>query len=137
MGASVCTRDCFNCPFPDCVIDEMDAAERKAHRDMDKDLIADPEKKRIAAYQKAYYEANREEIAAYKKAYYEANREENLRFGQAIRQARKAHGLTQASLGRLLSVGATSVSRYESGELAAPRDKLTELFPELQEICMK
>ena len=64
MGAAVCARDCFNCPFPDCIVDEMDADERKAHRDMEKDLMTDPDKKRIAARNKAYREANREEIAA-------------------------------------------------------------------------
>lgn len=33
--------------------------------------------RKIAARQKAYYEANREEIAAYQKAYREANREKH------------------------------------------------------------
>ena len=48
-------------------------------READKAALLDrlpPEKKRIAAYQRAYREANREEIAAKKRAYYEANREE-------------------------------------------------------------
>ena len=36
----------------------------------------DNRQRSIAAYQKAYREANREEIAAYQKAYREANREE-------------------------------------------------------------
>lgn len=35
-------------------------------------------KEEIAAYQRAYYEANREEIAAKQRAYYEANKEERL-----------------------------------------------------------
>ena len=34
-----------------------------------------PEKRRIAAYQRAYYEANRDSIAAYQRAYREANRD--------------------------------------------------------------
>ena len=34
-----------------------------------------PEKRKVAEYQKAYYEANREKVAEYQKAYYEANRE--------------------------------------------------------------
>ena len=48
-------------------------------READKAALLDrlpPEKKRIAAYQRAYRESNREEIAAKKRAYYEANREE-------------------------------------------------------------
>ena len=36
---------------------------------------AEPEKRKLAAQQKAYYEANREKLAAQKKAYREANRE--------------------------------------------------------------
>ena len=34
-----------------------------------------PEKRKVAEYQKAYYEANREKVAEYQKAYREANRE--------------------------------------------------------------
>lgn len=34
-----------------------------------------PEKRKVAAQQKAWYEANREKVAAQKKAYREANRE--------------------------------------------------------------
>ena len=34
-----------------------------------------PEKRKVAEYQKAYYEANREKVAAQQKAYREANRE--------------------------------------------------------------
>ena len=48
-------------------------------READKAALLDrlpPEKKRIAAYQRAYRESNREEIAAYQRAYHEANREE-------------------------------------------------------------
>lgn len=35
-----------------------------------------PEKRKVAAYQKAYYEANREKVAARKKAYRERKRRE-------------------------------------------------------------
>ena len=86
---AACNRDCFHCPFPDCIVDEMDAAERKAHREIDKDLFTDPEKKRIAAKAKAYREANREEIAARQKAYYEANREEIAARQKAYREANR------------------------------------------------
>lgn len=49
-------------------------------KDVDKAALLDrlpPEKKRKAAYQRAYYEANREEIAAKQRAYREAKREGN------------------------------------------------------------
>ena len=114
----------------------MDADERKAHREIDKDLFTDPEKKRIAARNKAYYEANREEIAARNKAYREANREECSQFGQALRRARKAHGYTQSDLSRFLHISRSLVGHYETGVLSVPADKLqilVGLLPELAE----
>ena len=51
----------------------------KRSREADKAAMFDrlpPEKKKIAAKKRAYYEANREEIAAKQRAYREANREE-------------------------------------------------------------
>ena len=73
----VCNRDCLNCIFDDCICDEMTHEDYKALRKMDFICGAKetPDAK-IAAYKKAYYEANREEIAAKRKAYREANREE-------------------------------------------------------------
>ena len=47
-------------------------------READKAALLDrlpPEKKRIAAKKRAYYEANREEIAAYQRAYRKKKRE--------------------------------------------------------------
>lgn len=77
--AERCNRDCFNCPYEDCILEESDItlAERVALRELERDFVLPKSRKEkeIAAYQKAYREANREEIAAYKKAYREANRE--------------------------------------------------------------
>ena len=70
MSGQVCTAerkapgaDCFNCPFDDCVFEGLDYAEISAQRELDLDARMTPQQKKIAAYQKAYYEANREEIA--------------------------------------------------------------------------
>ena len=52
MGEAVCDRNCFQCPFPDCVVDEMSYDERKAYREANRE--------KVAARQKAYREANRE-----------------------------------------------------------------------------
>ena len=49
----------------------------------------DNRQRSIAAYQKAYREANREEIAAYQKAYREANREEIAARQKAYREANR------------------------------------------------
>jgi hypothetical protein len=73
--AAVCNRDCFNCQYEDCIVDDMTLAEYAESRKRELTMHKTPEQKRIAAKQKAYYEANRDEIAAKQKAYYEANRE--------------------------------------------------------------
>ena len=65
----VCDRDCFNCQFEDCVLDEgPNAAEYRELALIDKSLFETPEKRKVAASQKAYREANREKVAAYQKA---------------------------------------------------------------------
>ena len=64
----------------------------KQSREADKAAMFDrlpPEKKRIAAYQRAYREANREEIAAYQRAYREANREEIAAYQRAYYEANR------------------------------------------------
>lgn len=71
---NVCNKDCFHCPFEDCVLDELDHEDYKELSAIESDYIApksDIEKK-AAAYRKAYYEANREKVAAQQKAYREA-----------------------------------------------------------------
>lgn len=45
------------------------------------------DKQKVAAYQKAYREANREKVAAYQKAWYEANREKVAAQRKAYREA--------------------------------------------------
>ena len=47
------------------------------------------DKQKVAAQQKAYYEANREKIAARSKAYYEANREKIAAQKKAYREANR------------------------------------------------
>ena len=52
-----------------------------------------PERRKVAAQQKAYREANREKVAAQKKAYYEANREKyNKYMREYMRKRRENHG---------------------------------------------
>jgi len=73
---TVCNRDCFNCPYEDCIVDGMTLEEYAESRQRELTMHKTPAQKRAAAKRKAYYEANRDEIAAKKKAYYEANRDE-------------------------------------------------------------
>ena len=74
---SVCNRDCFNCTFDDCILDALDAEDYKEQRRIEKEILLpkSAKEKKIAAYQRAYREANKDEIAARQRAYREANRE--------------------------------------------------------------
>ena len=73
----VCNRDCFNCVYEDCVLDDLSLEDYKQTTTIEKELLfpKSQKQKKIAAGKKAYYEANREKIAAGQKAYREANRE--------------------------------------------------------------
>ena len=102
-----CNRDCFCCPYEDCILDENDIsfAEYLAENDIEELLFPKTQRqKKIAAYGKAYYEANKEKfaarnkayrednkekIAAYKKAYYEANKEKIAAYKKAYYEAKK------------------------------------------------
>ena len=70
----VCNKDCLRCPYPDCILDGLDADDYREARERDKELFATPERRKLAAYQRAYYEANKDEIAAKRRAYREANK---------------------------------------------------------------
>ena len=132
-AGSVCSKDCFHCPYPDCMLDTVDYDDILEQRRRDRILTQTPEKAKIAARNKAYYEANREEIAAYQKAYYEANREKNRKTGLMIRSARKAAGYSQKDLGRLLGISQAAVSLMESGALPADLAALAGILPTTNE----
>ena len=50
----------------------------------------DPDKRKIAESQRAYYEANKDKIAEYQRAYYEANREKYNAYMRNYFAARRA-----------------------------------------------
>ena len=87
---NICNKDCFRCPFEDCVLDELDHEDYKELSAIESDFIVQKTdiQKKLAARQKAYREANREKVAAYQKAYYEANREKEAARQKAYREAR-------------------------------------------------
>ena len=91
MTKPVCNRDCFNCVFEDCVLDELNHDDYKQSAAIEKELLfpQSAKQKKIAAGKKAYYEANREKIAAGQKAYREANREKIAAGQKAYREANR------------------------------------------------
>ena len=74
---SVCNRDCFNCAFDDCILDVLDAEDYKEQRRIEKEILLPKSKKEkeIAAYQRAYYEANKERLRAYRREYMRVRRQ--------------------------------------------------------------
>ena len=56
---NVCNKDCFRCPFEDCVLDELDYDDYKELSAIESDFIVQKTdmQKKAAAYQKAYREA--------------------------------------------------------------------------------
>ena len=66
--------------------------ELEASRKRDREFTLDQKDfaaQKLAAQQKAYYEANREKLAAQQKAYYEANREKLAEYQKAYRDANR------------------------------------------------
>lgn len=85
----ICNKDCFNCPYEDCINDEMDHEDYREAAVRDRELFMTPKKRERAAYQKAYYEKNKEKRAAYQKEYREKNREKLAAGKKAYREAHR------------------------------------------------
>lgn len=69
--------------------DYVEAAER------DRELRFTPEKRKVAAQKKAWYEANREKVAAQQKAYREAHREKIAAQKKAYHEANREKAAAQ------------------------------------------
>lgn len=70
-----CDKDCEHCKYPDCIYDGLDAEDYARSRELDRALTQSPAAKKLAAQQRAYYEANKEKLAAQQRAYRAANKE--------------------------------------------------------------
>ena len=97
------------------------AAQQKAYYEANRD--------KVAAQQKAYTEANRDKVAAQQKAYREANRGSALSEKSALRAARKRAGLTQKDVGAMLGVHHSTVSYWER---LTPPDNWQEIVRRLE-----
>lgn len=112
---SICNKDCFNCPHPDCILDELNdedyvttdrldvnfsktedqkskAERNREWRRKNKDKLAaqrEANKGKMAAYGRAYREKNKERESARKKAWYLANKASISARRKAEYQAKK------------------------------------------------
>lgn len=64
---SICNEDCLHCPYPDCVRDDLTAATYAELALLEKTIINPPtaKQRKLAAQQRAYYEANKEKWLEY------------------------------------------------------------------------
>ena len=60
----ICNKDCFACPYPDCINDEMDAADRRESRERDK-LLGVPRREKCSE-SAAAEEHRRRALACYR-----------------------------------------------------------------------
>lgn len=76
---AICNKDCFNCQYPDCVLDELDADDYRESSWLDREPKERTDKQRKdAAQKKAYREANRERYNAYMRDYRRRQKEERV-----------------------------------------------------------
>ena len=163
-----CNHNCLECPYPDvpdeCLeaaltwdeykeLDTIDkdiinpktakqkavAAWQKAYREANKDKVAawqkawyEANKDKVAARQKAWYKANKDKVAAQQKAYREANKDKVAAWQKSIALVRKAQGMTQSGLAAIVGVTRATVSLWETGAVKANWDKLCAVLPELE-----
>lgn len=102
-----CTRDCFNCPYPDCIMDDETPAEIGAAERRDREAMRQGKPKRkhtekdrerakqyraehrdeLNANRRACYIAHKAEIKAKKADYYRRNKETILAQQRAYKAA--------------------------------------------------
>ena len=118
-----CNYDCFNCPYPDvpeeCLERSLTYNEYRQLAEIDSEILfpKTEAQRKVAAQQKAWYEANKEKVAAQQ---------------ECISRVRKSHRMTQYTLASLIGVGQATVSMWETGSLPANWDKLCAALPELE-----
>ena len=111
----ICNKDCLHCTQADCINDTMDYADYQEAGRLEREIIhpRTARQERVAAQQKAYYEANRDRLAAQQK----------------IRDRRLAAGYTQKALGDLVGVTNATICHWEKCKVPADWAKLEQVFP--------
>ena len=71
----ICDKDCFNCKYPDCIVDVISNDDTNYTRDYNRQYRL-KNKKYSREYFRKYREDNKERLKANHKKYYEAHKEE-------------------------------------------------------------
>ena len=82
-----CNRDCLNCLYPDCVVDELLPEDLNEIAQRDREIRhdnKDNKHKKIAKCQRKYREEHKEEIAEYKRKYYAEHKERKIKSPQVL-----------------------------------------------------
>lgn len=98
----ICNRDCFHCPYEDCINDELLLEDYQVEKEID--LLSGARgcktPKAIRAAQKKYREENKEKVAAAQKKYYEENKEKWKEYNQKSRQKKSSLALARSVGGK-------------------------------------
>lgn len=98
----ICNRDCFHCPYEDCINDELLLEDYQVEKEID--LLSGAREyktpKAIRASNKKYREENKEKVAAAQKKYREENKEKWKEYNQKSRQKKSSLALARSVGGK-------------------------------------
>ena len=128
----ICNKDCFACPYPDCINDEMDAADRRESRERDK-LLGVPRREKCS--ESAAAEEHRRRALAYYRAH-AAEINAKRRGNPRIKEQHRAYYLRHREeiLARQKEYNRRRAAEKRAA-MEALRDKLFEDMPEEERIA--
>ncbi len=98
----ICNRDCFHCPYEDCINDELLLEDYQVEKEID--LLSGAREYNTSeshrAAKKKYREENKEKVAAYSKKYYEENKEKWKEYNKKSTQKKSSLALARSVGGK-------------------------------------
>ena len=87
--SKICDKDCFHCPYDDCINDEMEYSDYAELKEIEKDSREHKTPKKQRDYYKEYYRENRERNLQVDKEYYQSHREERKEYSRRYSRENK------------------------------------------------
>lgn len=83
-----CDKNCFACPYEDCICDDLTYEDYKAEREIDllSGAVELKTPSNIRAARRKYREENIDDLKAYKRAWYQANKERAAVYNREYRE---------------------------------------------------